>query len=198
MCLEYWSEVMAAGIIEIWASSSKDCIADLVFIRKKRKRIEFCRKDLRERERNQVFQISFYPEKDKKKRIGFCRWWDLRELDREHKVADLFFIQKKNRRKIELGFGEESWERQTEIGFMHSQSLRGRLVATLQRGWGVWSWDFELRTLLLHVFWLWQINAWAQNECLWNSKLDLKKTTYTRLPPSCIEWHWRLTSECGN
>jgi hypothetical protein len=74
-----------------------------------------------------------------------------------------------------LGFGEESWERETEIGFMHSQSLRGRLVATLQGGWGVWSWDFELGTLLLHVFWLWQINARAQNECLWNSELDFKK-----------------------
>jgi hypothetical protein len=30
------------------------------------------------------------------------------ERVREHKVADLFFIQKKNQRKKELGFGEES------------------------------------------------------------------------------------------
>ncbi len=56
------------------------------------------------------------------------------ERVREHKVADLFFIQTKNQRIKELGFGEESWERKTEIGFMHSKSLRGRLVATLQ-GW---------------------------------------------------------------
>ncbi len=89
---------MAAGIIEIWASSSsKECIADLVFTQKKEKELSFVEK-IWERERNQVFQISFYPEKDKKKRIGFCRWWDLRELENT-KLQISFLYRRKTKEK---------------------------------------------------------------------------------------------------